>query len=264
MNSIKLIDTFILICNEMKISKLPNLQLISTQHKHIIQAHEWVSDVLVVKNVLSLEYFIKNYNFRKLQILFNPNNHIDQIKNCHTLILDEFLDHANIPKISGCHTVHFICQYPPFVSNQYLHTLKYCHTIRTYSATITDNCLKKLRNCHKLELRHPQFYFKKTYSDIFNTSNTPVTNITFSNPFITNKGVEKLKNCHTLYLNTPFVSDSCFKKLKNCHTLYLNSWYISNKCIKKLKKCHTIYLFTQYETLEHINKLKNNNVVHFN
>lgn len=263
MNSLHIFDIFILICNEIKINKLPKLELISKHHNNIIKKYEWINNTLLIVNELILQYILQNYNFRNLQIIFDCNKYICELQNCHTLIIDQFIDHNNVPLLRKCHTVHFICSFPPFLPSEKLYKLKYCHTIRTYSAVITDKCLKKLRKCHKLEFIHPQLFFENTYGSIQNEHNISITNACFSTPFVSDKGVTYLRKCHTLHLNVPFVNNKCIEKLKNCHTLYLNSWHVSNKTIKKLKNCHKIYLFTQYETNEHIIKLNNPNVEHY-
>lgn len=257
MNFMRIYDIFILICNEIKIHALPKLELISGYHKYIIKNYEWINNTLLIKNELLLQHILQNYKFRNLQITFDINAYIEHLQNCHTLILDNYLHPDNVSKLKKCHTVHFICG-PPHLPNNNLKKLKYCHTIRTYSALITNKCLKKLKNCYKLEFRYPQSFI------INNLDHIMTSYINFANPFITDYGIKYLKKCHTLYLNTPYVTNNGILKLKNCHTLYLNSWHITNKYIKKLNKCYKIYLLTQYITHEHILKLGNHNVVHYN
>lgn len=254
MNSIYVYDLFILICNEIKIHKLPKLELISAYHKNIIQNYEWTNTTLLVKNELFLQHILKNYNFRNLQIIFNVNSYMDQLKNCHTLMLEAMINTENIPKLKGCHTVHFANSITPV---EILQKLKYCNTIRTYSVAITDKCLKKLRNCYKLEFRSPKLFYQLMCEGINVNFDDEIF---FFMPMITNKGIKYIKNCHTLYLNVPHVTNKGISKLKNCHTLYLNSWFITNECIKKLKKCYKIYLFTQYKTHNHIEMSQNHNV----
>jgi hypothetical protein len=250
-------DIFVLICNEIKIQKLPKLELVSKYHKHNIKNFEWINNTLLVTNELLLRHILQNYNFKNLQITFDANAYIGDLQNFHTLILDNYIHPDNVSKLKKCHTVHFICG-PSHLPNENLQKLKYCHTIRTYSAIITNECLKKLKNCHKLELRYPQSFITNNLDHIMTSY------INFANPFITDYGIKYLKKCHTLYLNTPYVTNNGILKLKNCHTLYLNSWHIRNKSIKKLYKCYKIYLLTQYITPEHIKKLGNDNVVHYN
>lgn len=259
MNSIQIYDIFILICNEVPIKLLPNLGLISRSHSNTIKTHEFTNNTLLITHEPNLQYVLQNFNFKNLHITFNANAYIDQLQDCHTLKLDNFIELINVEKLKGCHTVYFICATPSFTLNKKIQKLKYCNTICTYCSLITDKCLKKLRHCYKLEFRYP------TYHNIINNDDNLLLNmVNFINPFVTDYGVKYLKNCHTVYLNVPYVTTHGLYQLKNCHTLYLNSWYTSNKTIKKLKNVCKIYLFTQYETYEHMQKLENYNVEHYN
>ncbi len=80
---------------------------------------------------------------------------------------------------------------------------------------VTDESIKKLINCHTLNL---------------------------SRTNITDKSVSKLINCHTLNLSFTHITDKSVSKLINCYELKISKTNITDKSVSKLIKCHTLNL----------------------
>ena len=87
MNPLYDIDIFISICDFLStIKEIIRLELLSKYHQYIIRNSNWIKEV---KNDNILEYVLKNYKFKWLNISANcdVNRFIKELKNCHTLNL---------------------------------------------------------------------------------------------------------------------------------------------------------------------------------
>src|SRR5579863_6250172 len=89
MNPLFIADLFVLVCEQLETMKeIVRLELLSSHHQKIIRNHGWMK-ILGVLNDTRMEYIIKNYRFKNLNIYswVNVNYYATELKNCQILDL---------------------------------------------------------------------------------------------------------------------------------------------------------------------------------